>query len=483
MTDQAKITNDRTLVKTWFFIAIVLGLIFLIYAKEISGYSVLSMIIPVGIMLLYLAFTSSAWYRKELRKTRIVVADSFYYMGFIFTMMALAVSMYRYGYHQDIAISLVLTNLGISLTTTIAGFIGRVLLIGFQDDVQAEDIVDKVADKVQEIDEKIVDPLVAINQNSTDILETLSSSMGDFNTNINPIYESLVDGMQGFHDNIDVSQSKIAQSLEGIGDAFEVAEKNLALAAEDKSTAILDSKEELKDFADAMHESNKELDLLKGNLLDFNQDFQQEAITPIDEYKKAADNIHQFNEAIAGTVNSFADVVTKFDEELIEANKNIANDISEFGEHIQQRIPVVKEFLQEFEEVAETFSEKTASAMKIINNNFSQAQIESENLSRSIQESVYSMQSLSKTIQEHQLAFAKMSAEQLQVYQQTIERVAEVNKVINFKDIKHDANRVKETMDFIGENYDGIMRDIGIGQQTRVTLWQRIKMIANIKIF
>ena len=82
------------------------------------------LIIPILLIVVYMWFVNTN--RHRLREDR--AADNVYYLGFLFTMTTLAVSLVRYQQSQDPNIEQIIGDLGVGLITTIFGLLGRIFL-------------------------------------------------------------------------------------------------------------------------------------------------------------------------------------------------------------------------------------------------------------------------------------------------------------------------------------------------------------------
>ena len=130
------IITDREVTKVAlqrrFIIFFILGTICMLAFNKFQTQAFTSVLFLLGIMTAYL-FSSLKYARSLIAKEHF--ADSFYYMGFIFTFVALTIAMYNLGSANEDAtsntLSIVLSQIGIALTTTIYGLLVRVIMIQF----------------------------------------------------------------------------------------------------------------------------------------------------------------------------------------------------------------------------------------------------------------------------------------------------------------------------------------------------------------
>ena len=85
---------------------------------------------------LIFAYTWAAWAQEHFQDER--AADNLYYMGFIFTVCTLGVSLIRFSTEDDVLINHIVGDLGIGLSTTVLGLFLRVLCLRRESSEQIE---------------------------------------------------------------------------------------------------------------------------------------------------------------------------------------------------------------------------------------------------------------------------------------------------------------------------------------------------------
>lgn len=112
----------------------VTGTVYIILSKLFQFPAWLVTSFPVGLMMLY-AVAILLFRRARLRDDQI--GDNFYYMGFIFTLTSLAVSLSQYS--QGSSVDQIVQNFGIAVSTTIAGIVFRIIFnMSRRDPVEVE---------------------------------------------------------------------------------------------------------------------------------------------------------------------------------------------------------------------------------------------------------------------------------------------------------------------------------------------------------
>ncbi len=116
------------------FLAFFVGGGFLILLmKSLTASPLLAVLLPIVLMGSY-ACLLVEW--PDLRAKVDFAGDNFYYLGFLYTLISLAISLYQF--NTEGATSSIITNFGLALTSTILGLAGRILLNQPQDEEEAE---------------------------------------------------------------------------------------------------------------------------------------------------------------------------------------------------------------------------------------------------------------------------------------------------------------------------------------------------------
>ena len=97
------------------------------------------------------AYTWFAWTYRHFQDDR--AADNLYYMGFIFTVCTLGVSLVRFSTQEDVLINHIVGDLGIGLSTTVLGLFLRVLFLRRE---SSEQIEERVREELVEVAEATI---------------------------------------------------------------------------------------------------------------------------------------------------------------------------------------------------------------------------------------------------------------------------------------------------------------------------------------
>ncbi len=113
--------DTRYFPQAFYICLTLLGCIFIAVTKSYDFNSFVSIAVPIAIMFGYLA---ASWFLGKLRVHDEQTGDNLYYMGFLFTLSSLGVSLYRFG--TGGTGEEIVQNFGIAVTSTITGIALRI---------------------------------------------------------------------------------------------------------------------------------------------------------------------------------------------------------------------------------------------------------------------------------------------------------------------------------------------------------------------
>lgn len=154
------------------------GVVTIFLGTYISNW-IFNIIVPIGIMLYY-AYTIN----KDISDTISIEqkADSVYYMGFIFTLVAMTSSLVALAYDDELRFNAIVINFGLALATTILGLAIRImwLQLSSQSLSDAESILkERILRRSQDLQdqtEKIVGSMTALSNQLNKVSEPLKSN-------------------------------------------------------------------------------------------------------------------------------------------------------------------------------------------------------------------------------------------------------------------------------------------------------------------
>lgn len=100
----------------------VAGIVFIVASKSLGLHPFWVTGVPVVIMIAYALMVAFA---RRLRLRDDQIGDNFYYMGFIYTLVSLGMSLYQYSSGQSV--DDIVRNFGVAVASTISGIVLRIL--------------------------------------------------------------------------------------------------------------------------------------------------------------------------------------------------------------------------------------------------------------------------------------------------------------------------------------------------------------------
>jgi hypothetical protein len=199
--------------RTQFLIFMVIGIFVIVFDRWTSGF------VTVGVMLTYLLFGFKN--TKTSPAANEVFADSLYYMGFLFTFVALFMSIGPFG-DSNLASANVIGYLGIALLTTVVGMGLRLILTHF-DQIVAEpedDLRELLGEMVSELHRQLEQSIHALSNFRETTIGQLSSSnqalMNSVSQHLNKEVESIVGTLGASVAKIDSAASQFHEKVSAI---------------------------------------------------------------------------------------------------------------------------------------------------------------------------------------------------------------------------------------------------------------------------
>ena len=354
---EPKIITDREVTKSAlqkrFIIFFILGTICMLAFNKFDAHPLTSVLFLLGIMTAYLG-TSLKYAKSLVAKEHF--ADSFYYMGFIFTFVALTIAMYNLGTATDETASntldTVLAQIGIALTTTIYGLLVRVIMIQFNPILSDPD--DDILSNIGELANSMED--LAKNFNRS--LNTSTSKVQSFHTNLTKDLEKFTETLKSNHnDMLDNTLNKINHNLSNF----------------DKTTSLLNSKIEI--FADNM----QKLDV-----------------------KAFGDGMPNLSESLTNLSSSLSHIETSL-QSMTQSLQSSSNDLKQLSNSVST-------LNLNAQNAGENFNELNSSASNA-NSNFSSTNTEYQNLSHNIEEANKKMQEVKNSANTIKSVFEEKTTE------------------------------------------------------------------------
>lgn len=177
------------------------------------GEPVIAIGIPLAVMSAYIWYTSTA----EVDVPSSIVGDSYYYLGFILTLVALTASLISLS-KENVAISNIIGSFGAAMLTTIVGLIARLVTTTFsiesaqrreQLDKEIERELDKFLGQLRTMTEKVTGDFITM---STDITASAQITKDSFKQ----VGDSLTEATDGISEKIETSVDGLVERISNV---------------------------------------------------------------------------------------------------------------------------------------------------------------------------------------------------------------------------------------------------------------------------
>jgi hypothetical protein len=223
-----------------FFVVLVVGVSAIVFLKLTGAHQGVVTAVPVIIMFVY-AGVILAFRRLRLRLDQ--AGDNLYYLGFLYTLSSLAISLIEFG-NNDKAASLIITNFGVAIATTITGLALRVLFSQMRSDpIETEQLarvelaeasrhlrveLDNSAREFSLFQKSLQQMIAESFQELQQTLDqTMHGNLSRFETGIEQFVGAVADANQGFEGRSDAlrdSADKLVGNISNLAERIEAVQ-------------------------------------------------------------------------------------------------------------------------------------------------------------------------------------------------------------------------------------------------------------------
>ncbi|MCY3971258.1 MAG: hypothetical protein OXG74_15090 [Acidobacteria bacterium] len=242
------------------FLAFFVGGGFLILLmKSLTASPLLAVVLPVVLMGSY-ACLLVEW--PDLRPRYDFAGDNFYYLGFLYTLISLAISLYQF--NTEGATSSIITNFGLALTSTILGLAGRILLNQPRDE--------------EEVEARAREDLARANRRLRAEMEYSIDEFQQFRVEAKRVFEQLDRGVAA----AGAALERQLEHLESGAARFGALRQRVAAVDEAAAEAVHDIQAQRERFVSESQAVSNSLQQLLANFrsVDFRREFIEELIEP-----------------------------------------------------------------------------------------------------------------------------------------------------------------------------------------------------------
>ena len=330
----------------------------------------INLAIPVVIMLYY---TYTVYYEDEGALSIEQKADSVYYMGFIYTLVAMTASLVALANNDQLDFNSVVINFGLALTTTIIGLVVRIMWLQLDsqslDDAESilKDRVIKQTRKLSEETENIITKMTALSSQLEDATNQLT-------TNFNSLSNSF-DLSNAVNSNL----TSLTVSVENINTTF----TNTSATLNNLNPQMEQLSARVREASQTPAEVTEELSQLEGT----SSTIMQELSTISSTLTELRLNLTQVFEGIGGEMNELNVTVGQTQTTFANNNNMLIENISNMNNSIQQLQETISSNNASFTNVMDSMLASMMESAEAIRNRSEQLQ-EAINQAADTQETV-----------------------------------------------------------------------------------------------
>lgn len=226
--------SELVTVRKVFLMALSVGVMGIIFGILFVETSVFAALVPLVAMIGYCYFTQT--HHGDLPRS--TIADSYYYLGFIFTLVSLVCSLFHLGQHQEININTIVGSFGAALVTTIVGLIMRLFVVTFSF---------SVAKRNEYLEQEIEQSLLKFSGQMDVLINQVVSSVAEVHAKTSAVMDETIENYQTLNDLIENDlklslkngQKSIGSAMENLRSKIEEIEvKPLYKSLEGHATSI-----------------------------------------------------------------------------------------------------------------------------------------------------------------------------------------------------------------------------------------------------
>lgn len=206
------------------------GTMGVITIKELGLNPVISIIFAAIVMVAYTLYCGSRKFAVSVE----ILGDNIYYMGFLFTLVSLAYTLYKFSSAEDDIIDQIIKNFGIALSTTLFGVVGRVYFNQTRDQGDPDSIsLDPNADDAEALAEArdlLNHEMVICRKIITEQGTALSLSVREVAETLLSMHSSLAhvtDSARAINNQLIEQKAHFQQQIEEESKAFDDLNKNV----------------------------------------------------------------------------------------------------------------------------------------------------------------------------------------------------------------------------------------------------------------
>lgn len=361
ISGRSKRAMERFQVRKIFIGAVLLGSLFA-FTGTVLGSPLLAISGPNIIMFLYIA-----WALK--RNTDIpnnIIGDSFYYLGFILTLVALTASLISLT-DDVVSISKIVGSFGAAMTTTIVGLIARLVVTTFsieaaerreQLDKEVERSIDKFVTQLDVMTEKVIADMVAMSAN-------IGSSIADVILEFQELSNELTSKNKQVTDNVNSATNALTNRINAIKVDPElvnrVVSESLAGFSTEMSKLSSSYESAVKNVTQVNDKLNETLVNIRSDIVATQEEINKKISSSIERQVNDFDaTMSTFSSKIIEELSSFSAIKVESDRAMNDLSEHYKNSIESQNTIIEKINVSLTQLGDQYKKTAEISEQQNA---------------------------------------------------------------------------------------------------------------------------
>lgn len=382
-----------------FMICFFAGSIGMIVLRSLGLSVIYAVILAALVMLIYILAGATKKYliRPDL------LGDNTYYLGFLFTLVSLAYTLYKYSSNEN-EVEVIIQNFGVALATTLLGLVGRVYFNQVKEDpaIFEKAVRLSLSDQASTLIGVIADIRVDLLTMKTSIQQSIQDGV---DKSMDILTKSMLEASESYKSDLQRNSEKLHQVLTENLNTFQnvVAASNDSI--KENNSLLLMAVTEFKNASSSLTNELKDFTTKLQNIESIDDIFQKNLVEPLGKFQGVIFDVQNKFQQSCVAIDGF---VEKSNEANIAIKNMTDSGIKEFTSQIDSLKQILISSVQDIKLVSSSFEmlskelEKDANLIpdelkkfheryKDFNNQISQATTESQNSLLMLQKSLVTL--------------------------------------------------------------------------------------------
>lgn len=350
-------------VKNIFIISLGLGSLGIIAGILLTS-TLTSLIIPICIMAAYIYITLS----KDTDLPITVVGDSYYYQGFIFTLVALMGSLFSLGIKEQVNMHAMVASFGAALVTTIIGLVARLYVTSFslaaqkrreRLEEQIEKSLDRFSGQIDTLTQQVVSSINKVHGQTESTLSNTLDNYSEVNTKVlNEYKETMESNIELIGQNLE----QVSHKISSIEISPDIISKPLKKTLEEITTPISEYETQFTQVNNRFKELVNSIITQYGKSEENLQNHVTKLETALNDSiqvhtKQYNNNLNNISEGIISSLSDITDLKIQAQDAVESRLSNLTNGIDNIVEKLNSSIEPVSKASQSLNEIGESVTD------------------------------------------------------------------------------------------------------------------------------